>query len=67
MDYVETVLTRVPESISAATNPTAELAMEQLPGLRGCEVHSTVILSEVDELVFKRLGVRVTCEPQFKG
>ena len=54
-------------SISAATNPTAELAMEQLPGLRGCEVHSTVILSEVDELVFKRLGVRVTCEPQFKG
>ena len=54
-------------SISAATNPTAELAMEQLPGLRGCEVHSTVILSDVDEMVFKRLGVRVTCEPQFKG
>ena len=54
-------------SISAATNPTAELAMEQLPGLRGCEVHSTVILSDVDERVFKRLGVRVTCEPQFKG
>ena len=54
-------------SISAATNPTAELAMEQLPGLRGSEVHSTVILSEVDEMVFKRLGIRVTCEPQFKG
>ena len=54
-------------SISAATNPTAELAMEQLPGLRGCEVHSTVILSDVDERVFKRLGVHVTCEPQFKG
>ena len=54
-------------SISAATNPTAELAMEQLPGLRGCELHSTVILSEVDERTFKRLGIRVTCEPQFKG
>ena len=54
-------------SISAATNPTALLAMEQLPGLRGCEVHSTVILSDVDEKVFKRLGIHVTCEPQFKG
>ena len=54
-------------SISAATNPTAELAMAQLPGLRGCEVHSTVILSDVDEMVFKRLGIHVTCEPQFKG
>ena len=54
-------------SISAATNPTAELAMEQLSNLRGCEVHSSVILSDVDELVFKRLGVRVTCEPRFKG
>ena len=53
-------------SISAATNPTAELALEHLPCLRGCEVHSTVILSEVDERTFKRLGVRLTCEPQFK-
>ncbi|MBE6933483.1 MAG: DUF1846 domain-containing protein [Ruminococcaceae bacterium] len=52
-------------SISAATNPTAELAMEQLSKLRDCELHSTVILSEVDELMFKRLGVRVTCEPVF--
>ena len=54
-------------SISAATNPTAELAMEQLSNLRGCEVHSSVILSDVDEMVFKRLGIRVTCEPQFKA
>ena len=54
-------------SISAATSSNAELAMEQLPRLRGCELHSTVILSEVDEKVFKRLGVRLTCEPQFKG
>ena len=54
-------------SISAATNPMAEFAMEQLGKLRGCEVHSTVILSSVDEKTFKRLGVNLTCEPQFKG
>ena len=53
-------------SISAATNPTAELAMEQLSKLRGCEVHSSVILSAVDEKVFKRLGVNLTCEPRYK-
>ena len=53
-------------SISAATNPTAELAMEQLSKLRGCEVHSSVILSSVDEKVFKRLGVNLTCEPRYK-
>ena len=54
-------------SISAATNPTAELAMEQLSKLRGCEVHSSVILSPVDEKVFKRLGINLTCEPRYKG
>ena len=54
-------------SICAATNPTAERAMAQLDKLRGCEVHSTVILSEVDERTFKRLGVNLTCEPRFKG
>ena len=54
-------------SISAATNPTAELAMEQLSKLRGCEVHSSVILSAVDEKIFKRLGVNLTCEPRYKA
>ena len=54
-------------SICAATDATAELAMEQLGKLRGCEVHSTVILSPVDEQTFKRLGVNVTCEPKYKG
>ena len=54
-------------SISAATNPTAELAMEQLTMLRGCNVHSTVILSPADEKTFKRLGVNITCEPKFRG
>ena len=54
-------------SICAATNPLAELAMEQLSKLRGCEVHSSVILSAVDEKIFKRLGVNLTCEPRYKA
>ncbi len=54
-------------SISANTDPVAERAMEQLSKLRGCEVHSSVILSPVDEKIFKRLGVNLTCQPQFKG
>lgn len=54
-------------SISAATDPTAELAMEQLSKLRGCDVHSSVILSAVDEKTFKRLGINLTCEPRYKG
>ena len=52
-------------SISAATNPMAEFAMEQLSKLRGCDVHSSVILSAVDEKTFKRLGVNLTCEPRY--
>ncbi len=54
-------------SISAATNPTAEYAMEHLGKLRGCEVHSSVILSPVDEKIFKRLGINLTCEPKYKA
>ena len=54
-------------SISAATDPTAERAMEQLSKLRGCQVHSSVILSQVDERTFKRMGVNLTCQPWFKG
>ena len=53
-------------SISAATNPTAELALRQLPKLRGCEAHSTVILSHVDEGIFRKLGINLTCEPQYQ-
>ncbi len=39
------------------------LAMEQLPNLKGCQVHTTVMLSEVDRKIFKKLGVDLTCEP----
>ena len=54
-------------SICATTDPKAEKAMAQIGKLRGCEVHSSVILSSVDEKTFKRLGVNVTCQPQYKG
>ena len=52
--------------ICANTDPNAERAMQQLSNLRGCEVHSTVILSSVDENVFSRLGVNLTCEPKYQ-
>ena len=53
-------------SSSAATNPLAELAMAQLPKLNGCEAHTTVLLSSVDEQMFKRLGVNITSEPRYE-
>ena len=54
-------------AISAAMNPMAGKAMEQLEKLRGCDVHSSVILTQVDERTFKRLGVNLTCEPRYQG
>lgn len=53
-------------AICAATDETAALAMEQLSKLKGSEAHSTVILSSVDENVFKKLGVNLTYEPQYQ-
>ncbi len=53
-------------SISAVTDKTAALAMEQIPKLRNCEAHSTVILSRVDENVFQKLGLNLTCEPKYQ-
>ncbi len=53
-------------SICAATDPNAQLALEQIPKLRGLNVHSSVILSEVDENTFRRLGVYLTTEPHYQ-
>ena len=53
-------------SICAVTDENAAAAMKQLEQLRGCEAHSTVILSRVDENVFHKLGVNMTCEPQYQ-
>ena len=52
-------------SISAATSPTAQLAMDKLKDLRGCEVHLTHIPRPGDEAGLRRLGVNLTCEPNF--
>ena len=51
-------------SICAVTNPLAKLALEQLKKLRGCEAHSSVILSAVDDRTLHKLGINLTCEPK---
>ena len=55
-------------SMSAAEDENARLAMEQLPKLRGCEVHTSVMLAHVDVKMFNKLGVHLTSEAiQEKG
>ena len=54
-------------SICAVTAPTAALAMQQLPKLRGLEMHSSVILSQVDANVIKKLGINLTSEPRYQS
>lgn len=53
-------------SICAATDASAKAAIEQLQNLRGSEVHSSVILSQVDKNVLRKLGVNLTCEPEYE-
>ena len=53
-------------SISAVNNPYAKKAFEAIPGLRYAEVHSTVILSQVDSSTFRKLGVNLSCEPKYQ-
>lgn len=52
-------------SISATTNPVAELAMQQLSNLKNADAHSTTMLTSVDENMFRKLGVNITCEPVY--
>ena len=54
-------------SICAVTNPMAGYAIDQLNSLRGCEAHSSVILSKVDEELFKKLGVNISFEPKYQA
>ena len=49
-------------SIQALNNPLAELALKQLPKLQGCEMHSSTLLSQVDLVTLRRLGINVTQE-----
>ena len=53
-------------SVSAASNPEAGLALEQLLKLKGCQAHTSVLLSPVDVMEFRRLGIELTCEPKFE-
>ena len=54
-------------SVLSTTDDNCRRALEQLPALRGCQVHSTVMLGEVDRKIFKKLGVGLTCDPVKKG
>ena len=54
-------------AIAGITDPNAKAAIDQLENLRGLEVHSSVILSQIDSGVFKKLGVNLTCEPQYES
>ncbi len=53
-------------SVCAVTNPVVEEALDALGELRGCEAHSSVILSHQDEEIFKRLGMNITLEPRYQ-
>ena len=53
-------------TICAVTDDNAELAMDQLSNLSGCEAHSTVILSQADEGMLSKLGLNLTCEPAYQ-
>ena len=52
-------------SVSASVNPLADLALEQLAKLRGCQVHLTSIPSHADEKIFRKLGLQTTADPVY--
>ncbi|MFR4441416.1 MAG: hypothetical protein ACLT46_17255, partial [Hungatella sp.] len=54
-------------SMCAATDINAQIALEQLPKLHGCQAHTSVMLSSVDLKVFQRLGIDLTSEPIYEN
>ena len=54
-------------SVLSQHDDNCRRALTQLPELRGCQVHSTVMLSEVDRKIFKKLGCGLTCDPARKS
>ncbi len=50
-------------SVGAVTNPTAQVALDHLKGLKGVQAHSTVILNNDDEQILRKLGIDLTCDP----
>ena len=63
---LHTIRISIALSMSAATDETARLALSQLPKLRGCQVHTSVMLSPVDIKIFQKLGVDLTSEPVYE-
>ena len=53
-------------SVSAATDETAQLALNQLPTLKGCQAHTSVMVSSVDMKQFKKLSIQATFEPKYE-
>ena len=53
-------------AISGLTNPLADMVQAQLKNLRGCDAHFSVIISEEDEKLYKRLGIHVSCQPRYE-
>ncbi len=53
-------------SIAANTDPNAEKAFSALPELKGCDAHSSMVISSVDERMYKKLGIYVSCEPEYQ-
>ena len=64
LDLEETLIAL---SISAMSNPAAQLAVEKLGDLSGCEIHMTHIPTPGDEAGLKRLGVNLTGDPNFSS
>lgn len=54
-------------SICAVTNPIAGYCIDQIDKLEGCEAHSSVMLSHVDQELYKKLGINLTCEPKYQA
>jgi len=50
-------------SVLSPHDENCRMALESLPQLRGCQAHCTVMLSEIDRKIFKKLGVGLTCDP----
>ncbi len=64
LDVEETLIVL---AISALTNPAAQMALEKLQELNGCEVHTTHIPTPGDEAGFRKLKVNLTCDPEFSS
>ncbi|MBO4798334.1 MAG: DUF1846 family protein, partial [Candidatus Methanomethylophilaceae archaeon] len=47
-------------------NDYAEKAFSAIPGLKGCDAHSSIIVSPVDERMYKKLGIYLSCEPEYQ-